>query len=80
MDVDPSKRLLLCELPKYTEDKWLKKVSNAKGGVGGNAPDDDDERVSLDALKETIGMTDISDEELIRMIQEMQAEEQRKRK
>ena len=36
------------------------------------------ERVSLDALKETIGMTEISDEELIGMIQEMQAEEESK--
>ena len=35
MDVDPSKRLLLCELPKYTEDKWLKKVSNTNKAAGG---------------------------------------------
>eukprot|EP00095_Tigriopus_kingsejongensis_P010752 snap_masked-scaffold277_size226016-processed-gene-1.8 protein:Tk10752 transcript:snap_masked-scaffold277_size226016-processed-gene-1.8-mRNA-1 annotation:"serine threonine-protein" len=35
MDVDPTKRLPLHELPKYTDDKWLKKVPKSSlNGAG----------------------------------------------
>ena len=55
----------------YGKDSSSYVTAAAGGGLGIT----ESEKVSLDALKETIGMTDITDEELIRMIQEMQAEQ-----
>jgi len=34
LDPDPSKRLQLSELSKYTEDKWLRKSSKSNPGLG----------------------------------------------
>ncbi|TRY77392.1 hypothetical protein TCAL_00140 [Tigriopus californicus] len=38
MDVDPAKRLLLHEIPKYTDDKWLKKVPKSPFNGSGSDP------------------------------------------
>lgn len=52
MDVDPSKRLLLSELPKYTEDKWLKKVSHVKGAAGGGGQNNSDTKWLSDGISQ----------------------------
>ena len=35
MDVEPGKRLSLSEVPKFTDDKWLKKPAGSGKGAGG---------------------------------------------
>ncbi len=39
MDVDPAKRLALTEVPKFLDDRWMKKSVNGGGGGNENAND-----------------------------------------